>query len=552
MKTKSQKGVLIITCYPESIPVGLTAFLIFVALLLGGCAVGPDFKNPEAPVPEKWLDHEQDKVVNEQTPDYSSWWTVFDDSVLTALIEKAYNQNLNLQIAGLRILEARAQLGIAAGEQYPQSQALTGGAIYNNLSKNGANLASADRRFWDFKVGFDAAWELDFWGRFRRGVESAQAGLGATLTNYDDILVSLTAEVATVYNRLRTLEQRLHIARENVKIQQRSYEIADIRFKNGAVTELDPMQALSLLRNTEASVPQLQTLIKQSKYAISTLLGMPPSNLENILTGTSQIPVPPSKITLGIPAELLRRRPDVRLAELRAAAQSANIGIAKSELFPRFILLGSIGFESSDKGSFSASNGAHLNDLFNGSSFTWFVGPSVNWNILNYGRIKNDVRVQDARFQELIVDYQDAVLNAAREVEHGVVGFIGKQEEVVFLQSAVKAAKHSVDLAQIQYRDGAVDYIRVLDTQQNLFSQQDRLTSNKGQINNNLIAIYKAMGGGWELRKGHSFVPVNIRQEMRERTDWGDFMTEETMPEDQPEAPPAASDQSLFPSIGFW
>ncbi|MCK5190087.1 MAG: TolC family protein, partial [Methylococcales bacterium] len=326
---------------------------------------------------------------------------------------------------------------------------------------------------------------------------------------------------------------------------------ADIRFKNGAVTELDPMQALSLLRNTEASVPQLQTLIKQSKYAISTLLGMPPSNLENILTGTSQIPVPPSKITLGIPAELLRRRPDVRLAELRAAAQSANIGIAKSELFPRFILLGSIGFESSDKGSFSASNGAHLNDLFNGSSFTWFVGPSVNWNILNYGRIKNDVRVQDARFQELIVDYQDAVLNAAREVEHGVVGFIGKQEEVVFLQSAVKAAKHSVDLAQIQYRDGAVDYIRVLDTQQNLFSQQDRLTSNKGQINNNLIAIYKAMGGGWELRKGHSFVPVNIRQEMRERTDWGDFMTE-TMPEDQPEAPPAASDQSLFPSIGFW
>ncbi len=309
------------------------------------------------------------------------------------------------------------------------------------------------------------------------------------------------------------------------------------------------MQALTLLRDTEATIPALETDIKQTRYALSTLLGMPPSNLESLLTGEKIIPTAPENVTLGIPADLLRRRPDVRLTELRAAAQSANIGIAKAELFPRFILLGSVGFQSSDNGSFR-SNGAHLSDLFDGGSFTWFVGPSVNWNILNYGRIRNDVRVQDARLQELIVNYQNAVLTAAREVEDGIAAFLGAQNEVNYLGDSVRAAERAVELAQIQYRDGAVDYTRVLDTQETLLRQQDKLTERKGTINTSLISVYRALGGGWELRKGQAFVPATIRKEMHERTDWGDFKTED-LPKAQAEPPAPASDQPWFPNIGF-
>lgn len=228
--------------------------IVIICLHINACAVGPDFKQPEAPIAENWLESDNPKLNIDQTADHSDWWTVFNDPVLTNLINKAYEQNLNLQIAGLRILESRAQLGIAQGQQYPQTQEITGGAIYNNLSKNAANIAAADRRFWSFNLGFDAAWELDFWGRFRRGAESAQANFGASLTNYDDILVSLTAEVASVYINLRILQERLAIAENNVKTQKRSYEIANIRFRNGAVTELDPLQALTLLRKDRKSV----------------------------------------------------------------------------------------------------------------------------------------------------------------------------------------------------------------------------------------------------------------------------------------------------------
>ncbi|MCK5122366.1 MAG: efflux transporter outer membrane subunit [Methylococcales bacterium] len=523
--------------------------ILITCLLINACAVGPDFKKPDAPISENWLDRNNRNLNVDQKVDYSDWWTIFNDPVLTELVEKAYKQNLNLHIAGLRILETRAQLGIARGQQYPQTQEFTGGAIYNQLSQNAANGAGADRRFWDFNLGFDAAWELDLWGRFRRGAESAQANLGASITNYDDILVSLTAEIARVYINLRTFQERLAIAETNVKTQSRSFDITDIRFRNGAVTELDPMQALTLLRNTEATIPALETAIKQTLYALSTLLGIPPSNLEQLLKGAKKIPVAPETVSLGIPADLLLRRPDVRLSELQAAAQSAKIGVAKSELFPRFILLGSVGMRASDNGSF-LSNGAHLGDIFSGSSFTWFVGPSVNWSILNYGRIRNDVRVQDARFQQLIVNYQNTVLTAAREVEDGAAAFLGAQGEVKYLKESVQAAKRAVELAEIQYREGAVDYTRILNTQETLLRQQDSLIDRKGRINTSLISVYKALGGGWQQRLGKAFVPANIQKEMRERVGWGDFLSED-LPDDKTEPPAPASEQPLFPFIGF-
>ena len=497
--------------------------LLVAPLLASGCTtVGPDFVQPPAPQTDEWLEEENPKVQSE-TADYSRWWTVFNDPVLDDLIETAYRENLSLQIAGIRILEARARLGIAVGGQYPQIQDATGAYSRNVISENAPNAAAADRDFDDLFVGFDAAWEIDFWGRFRRGIESANASFGATVADYDDLLVSLTAEVAATYIVIRELEERLVLARENVGIQQRTLEITDVRFRAGAVTELDVQQARSLLRDTQALIPDLETQRRQAKNALSVLLGMPPSKLREILGAAGTIPAAPAEVAVGIPAELLRRRPDIRRAELAAGAQSARIGIARADLFPRFTLAGFIGFETSDAGGVT-SNNASLGDLFDGDSFTGFIGPSVRWPILNYGRLTNNVRVQDARFQQLIVNYQDTVLRAYQEVEDGVVAFLRAQDRTRFLADGVAASERAVQLSLLQYRQGIIDFTRVLDSQRSQVSQQDRLANSRGTVARNLIATYKALGGGWELRDPNKSVPGEIQDEMQARTNWGNLL----------------------------
>ena len=282
-----------------------------VALFSACTTLGPDFETPPADLETTW--NEQSHALStSQLP--GDWWSVFNDPVLDRLVQMAYQQNLPLQIAGLRIFEARAQLGIAIGQQYPQNQQLNGSLTKVGLSENSPNFSKVftDDSYTQAGVGLDAAWELDFWGRFRRGVESASANLGASIADYDNALVSLTAEVARTYVVLRALEERLTIAQNNTVTQTRSYTIADVRFKNGAVSELDPSQALSLLKSTESTVPQLQSRIRQAKHALSTLLGMPPGDLQDILQVTGTIPQAPAAIDIGVPADLLRRRPDIR------------------------------------------------------------------------------------------------------------------------------------------------------------------------------------------------------------------------------------------------
>ena len=366
--------------------------LLALVLLASGCMVGPDFVRPDAPMEEGWIKKEDPRIKSEPA-DYSKWWTVFDDPVLNNLIETAYQQNLDLQIAGLRILEARAQLGIATGQLYPQTQQVSADAKANGLSENAPNGKGADKFFYNYQMGFDAAWELDFWGRFRRGVESADASHYASIANYDDILVALTAEVARTYVLIRTFEKRLAVARENVKNQTESLRIAEARFEAGATSKLDVAQATALLKETQASIPGLKVSLRQVQNGLATLLGILPADTRDVLVcGPKPIPTAPAEVAVGIPAELLRRRPDIRMAELQAAAQSARIGIAKSELYPRFSLKGSIGLQSSEKGGV-LSNNAHFSDLFNSSSVAYFVGPTLQWPILNYGRLKNNVRV---------------------------------------------------------------------------------------------------------------------------------------------------------------
>ena len=496
--------------------------LIVVTLLVSGCVkVGPDFVKPPAQVEEKWI--EKDPKIKSELADHSSWWTVFNDPVLNSLVETAYKQNLPLRIAGLRILEARAQLGIAVGRIYPQLQQASGDISGNQISDNAPNAASANKFFYDFQAGFDAAWELDFWGRFRRGVESADANLNASVADYDDVLVSLVSDVAATYVQIRTFEERLKVALENVRVQEDSLRIAEVRFSAGAVTELDVTQAKALLRDTQSTIPVLQSGFRQAQNALSILLGMPPRDLQDLLGGLNAIPTTPTEVTVGIPAELLRRRPDIRRAELDAAAQSAQIGVAKADLFPAISISGSFGLESSAKGG-RQSNRANFSDLFESNSFTYFFGPSVQWPILNYGRLKDNIRVQDARFQELVVNYQNTVLRAAQEVEDAIVAFLRTQEQARFLSESVESAKRSVELSLIQYREGATDYQRVLDSQGFLVQQQDRLTLSLGDVPTSLIAVYKALGGGWQIREGKDFIPEEIKTEMNSRTDWGDLL----------------------------
>jgi NodT family efflux transporter outer membrane factor (OMF) lipoprotein len=505
--------------------------LLGVALLTPGCIkVGPDFTPAPAPVPDQWLDAD-DKQIRSEPDQHAEWWKTFNDPVLDQLVQNAYAQNLPLQIAGLRVLEARAELGFVTGHLFPQVQQARGDIAAVGASKNEANTYGIDPNWKTGGLGFDSAWEMDFWGKFRRGVESADASLIASIADYDDILVALTAEVARAYTLIRTFEERILIAEQNIKIQQRSFEITGARFEAGLVTELDHQQAKALLNGTKALIPTFEIGLRQAQNALSILLGTPPGDLHQIIIASGSIPAAPVEVAVGIPAELLRRRPDIRRAEMQAAAQSALIGVARADLFPHFSLVGSIGLRSSDNAPTRAggAGGSSFGDLFNSDSFEYFVGPSFRWDILNYGRIKNEIRVQDARFQQLQVNYQETVLRAAQEVEDGMVGFLRGQEKAGFLNQSVAAYKRSVDLAETQYREGLIDYLQVLDNQRSLTAEQDRLIETQGDIALSLIGMYKALGGGWQIRSGQEIVPAEMKKEMAERTDWGDLLDSEEL-----------------------
>jgi NodT family efflux transporter outer membrane factor (OMF) lipoprotein len=495
-------------------------------MFMSGCIkMGPDFTEIEAPISENWLQAEHAKLDSEQES-LEDWWTVFNDPVLDAFVEDANKQNLGLQVAGLRVLEARAQLGIATGTLYPQVQQVNAGVSTVGASKHAANTAAGDLNYKSANTSLDAGWELDFWGKFRRGVEAADAGYLAAIADYENISVTLAAEVARAYILIRTLEERIALAEESAAIQKRSLEIAENRFEGGLVTELDVQQARSLLANTQASIPRFKVEYQRVMHALSVLLGKTPSDLSARLDSDNVgfgVPVVPQKVAVGVPAELLRRRPDVRRAELQAAAQSALIGVAKADLLPHFSLVGSIGLNASNS-PLTREGGSDLGDLFDSDSLTYFAGPSLSWDIFNYGRIRNQVRVQDARFQQTVVNYQNTVLRAAQETEDAIIGFLHDQVQVMFLDIAVAASKRSVELAMLQYREGLADYQRVLESQRGLTGDQDRLADVRGSVALNLVAMYKALGGGWKSAGQDGFIPEEMRKRMSDRTNWGQLL----------------------------
>jgi NodT family efflux transporter outer membrane factor (OMF) lipoprotein len=498
-----------------------------------GFKVGPNYGRPPAPVAKDWIDA-PDTRVRAQTDDLSKWWTVFNDPVLDALICYGYSQNLTLRQAGYRVLEARAQLGIAAGQLFPQTQFARGDFDRNVSSNEVANrtLSSVvNRYFSQFDLGFNLAWELDFWGRFRRAIEAANDTLDASVENYDDVLVTLLGDVATNYVQMRTFQQRIEYARQNVEIQRITLKIAEAKFRGGLVPGLDVDQARSILAQTQAQIPEFEINLRQTINQLCILLGIPPEDLLARLGPAPKllIPTAPVEVAVGIPADLLRRRPDVRRAERQAAAQSAQIGVAEADFYPHIAIVGSIGYSAAD-----------FKNLFTSNAVAGSIGPSFQWNILNYGRILNNVRLQDATFNELVAAYQNTVLNANQEVENGLVTFLRGQERTRFQKESVDFAEKAVKTVIAQYDAGAVDFTRVTQIQQNLVLQQDTLAQAQGEIALGLITVYKALGGGWQIRQtGCEATGLKL-----EGTAPGQLTPVHTLP--QPSSAPTASSRAVL------
>lgn len=469
---------------------GYVWLIALVALLLAGCTrprewiangfkVGPQYCTPGVQIAPDWLDADDRRVLHNPV-DHAAWWATFGDPVLNQLVAEAYRQNLTLKEAGARIMEARALRSIAVGTVFPQSQDLS--ASYTHVLPPGT---APDRHFSVWNGQFGLSWEIDFWGRFRRAVEAADADLQASYFDYGDVVVTLVADVAATYVDIRTLQTRLELVKRNVENQRKTYELTQTRFEGEEASEIDVQQAKSSLAQTEGFVPQLEIQLRRAQNELCVLLGIPPEDLSQRL-GEGAIPEVSPNIALGIPAESLMRRPDVRRAERQLAAQSARIGIAESELYPHISLSGDVGVSAGQFG-----------DLFRNGASNGSVGPSLRWNILNYGRLLGNIEVQDARFCQLLHRYRQAVLLANLEAENAIVQFLKSQQRLEWQLEAAEAAGKTNDLINLLYEEGEADFNRVFNVQNFKTQQEESAAVAKGDVAQNLISIYRALGGGW-------------------------------------------------------
>lgn len=494
--------------------------LLLGALSVSSCVrLGPDFQAPGEAWSKQWdsaaLEQASERAAQ---PDLRQWWQVFADPILDRLIAAADAHNSSLKIAGLRVLEARAQLGIAESGRYPQLQQVGVDSLYVDRHQSGGSNPQ-DLHFWQHSAAFDVGWELDFWGRFSRAIESSDASYFAAQANYEDALVLLRAQVADTYFSLRTTEARLRVARENAVQQKRNFEITEKLFSSGQSAELDLQQAKTQYLGTLSSIPAFEDQLLRTRNALAVLVGQPPGGAALLAEQTGLIPLTDRAVLQDVPANLLLRRPDVRAAELNVAAQSALVGVAETDLYPSLTLLGSIVWSSDTLGATPRS-------------FDLIGGPSLRWNIFDYGRIRNNVRVQDARLQQLIEAYRDKVRQAAREADDAASGLSKALERERILREAEGAARRSLVLANTQYREGYSDFQRVLDAQRALLELQDNYLVSRSNAVSNLIALYKSLGGGWQSTSPQVDEPT--REQMQQRTNWGDLLT----------APPA---QPLYP-----
>jgi NodT family efflux transporter outer membrane factor (OMF) lipoprotein len=463
----------------------LTALCLTALLVIGGCAVGPDYQEPEIVTPDVW---HQDLVrgLSGGQASLDTWWTVLEDPALIGLIERAGQGSLELRQAFERIAEAMARRGIAVGEWFPSVDSDT---LYerSQISEElDLGLPIGGRPNDLYSTGLATTWEVDLFGRIRRSVESADAELAASVEDYRDVRVVLYAEVAANYIDVRTLQHRILSAERNVAAQKDTLELVRVRNRVGLVGELDLRQAELNVSRTASTIPALREALAAAVNRTAVLLGEYPSQLHAELRDTVPIPRPEAEVAVGLPAELLRQRPDLRAAERQLAAQSARIGVATADLYPRLALLGSFSFDAASTASW-----------FTSGAQAWNIGPQLRWNLFDGGRIRSNVRAQEALTRQALARYEQTVLLAVEEVENSLAGYAEERARAEELGRGVRAAEQTVELVQVLYRTGLVDFLNVLDAERSLFEAQDQLLESEGRIAKNLVRVYRALGGGW-------------------------------------------------------
>ncbi len=455
------------------------ALLSLLTVLLTACVVGPDYMPPTTAVPEQW-----NTALNRQTSqvELATWWTSFNDPQLSQLIQQAMRNNLDLKKAWARIKEARAQHGIAEASYFPFINSSAGvGENYNGVS---------DKRNGRYSLGLDASWEIDLFGRISRSVESAQASIEAMDANYQAVRVSLLGDVALNYVQMRTLQNRLQVAVRNLTAQQAVYKLSRWRWQAGLSSQLDAEQALVSVEQLRAQIPWLNNQIAQTQHQLAVLLGVTPASLNAQLNHAQPIPRADLTIAIGVPADVLRQRPDIMQAERELAAQTAQIGVATAAMYPRFALSGSIGLEA-----IKASN------FFTAAGLVDSLLGRLTFPIFNAGAIRQNIEIQNARQEQALVQYEATVLTALKEVENALIGVAQEQQRLQDLDRATQTAQRAMTLAQNQYQSGLSDFQNVLQTQRTLLNVQDQRASSAGQVSSYLIALYKALGGGWQRVK---------------------------------------------------
>ena len=473
--------------------------LAALALAPAACTVGPDYEPPDftvETVPDQWRTTVETEMAADTT-DLEMWWTSFNDSLLTELIKRSEFGNLDLQAAVGRVAEARAIRGVAKGGYWPDI-VLGGAYSYQKLSENGLQGAQVGdptepggsslltEPFDTWTAGLSLSWEIDLFGRIRRTVEAADAQLQASVEDYRDVLVTLYAEVGSAYVDARAFQTRLDFATQNVTAQENSLELTRDRFNAGLTSALDVAQAEQNLAQTRSTIPALEIGLEASLNRLAVLLGEAPGSLHDELQEHTGLPQPDDKVAYGIPAVLLRRRPDIRQAERLLASQTARIGIATADLYPTLSLGGSIGLEALD-----------FDNLGDGGSVFWSIVPKINWPIFTGGKIRNRIRAEEARTAQALAAYEQTVLRALEEVQNALVAYGQEKMRRDRLLEAVNASQRAVDLVETQYLSGLTNFQNFLDSQRSLFRQQDELADSSGQVRNNLITLNRALGGGW-------------------------------------------------------
>jgi NodT family efflux transporter outer membrane factor (OMF) lipoprotein len=476
--------------------------LCATALLIAGCKVGPNFKEPQRTMPDGWATPPSTQpttrtsVATAETTNVARWWQNFNDPVLARLVERAMQSNLDLRQAHSRIVQARAQRGVEVAAFWPNANV---GASYSKSGTSGNSTTFVDPVTGttssrtsggtrdSYRAGFDASWELDVFGGVRRGIEAAEADIAASIEDQRDVLILITSEVALNYVNLRGFQRQITIAQENLQSQLRSADLTRRRQRGGLVSGLDVANAEAQVASTRSQIPLLEQNARQTLYNIALLLGQEPSALVAELEQPTEIPPTPANVPIGLPSELLRRRPDIRRAEQQLHSATARVGVATADLFPRFSLTGQLG-----------TTGSEFSALGNWSSRFWSVGPSISWPIFSAGRIRANIAVQNAVQEQAAMSYEQAVLTALNDVEVALVAYSREQEHRQSLVEAVAANRRAVDLATQLYTQGQTGFLDVLSAQRSLYVSEDALVRSDTTVATNLVALYKALGGGWE------------------------------------------------------